>query len=152
MTHAHSPLKSRAARVVVFGVVQGVGFRPFVWRLAAEFGYKGWVKNIGPGVEIHLESRKPQDFSPFLRRLEEERPPLAQIERLSLEPASFRSCQDFHVGKSRKGQTFVFISPDIATCQPCQEEVMAPGERRYHYPFTNCTDCGPRYTIVKSLP
>ncbi len=143
---------SRAARILVFGVVQGVGFRPFVWRLAARMGYKGWVKNIGPGVEIHLESDRPSDFGEFVRRLETERPPLARIESVSLESAAHRKCRAFRVGKSGRGKAFVFISPDIATCEPCRREILTPGERRYHYPFTNCTDCGPRYTIVKSLP
>ncbi len=152
MTGARPSKRTRAARILVFGVVQGVGFRPFVWRLAAEFGYKGWVKNIGPGVEIHLESRAPEDFTRFLRRLGKDRPPLARIENLSLAPAAFRDCRDFRVRRSGKGDTFVFISPDIATCGPCLEEIDTDGERRFHYPFTNCTDCGPRYTIVKSLP
>jgi hydrogenase maturation factor HypF (carbamoyltransferase family) len=147
-----SRTKSRAARVVVFGVVQGVGFRPFVYRIARELGYRGWVKNIGPGVEIHLESDRPDDFRNFIRHLERERPPLARIESLTLEPAAPRECRDFRVRKSGAGESFVFISPDIATCRPCLEEILTPGERRYHYPFTNCTDCGPRYTIVKSLP
>jgi len=152
MTKQRSPAPTRAARVLVFGVVQGVGFRPFVYRLAADFGYSGWVKNIGPGVEIRLESKTPQDFSRFLRRLESDRPPLAQIESLSWEPAAFQGCRGFRVKKSGKGRSFVFISPDIAACRPCLEETMTPGERRHLYPFTNCTDCGPRYTIVSSLP
>jgi hydrogenase maturation protein HypF len=144
--------RSRAARLLVFGVVQGVGFRPFVWRLASRMGYRGWVKNIGPGVEIHLESAEPADFGEFVRRLETERPPLARIESVSLESASFKRCREFRVRKSGRGKAFVFISPDIATCEACREEILDPGARRYHYPFTNCTDCGPRYTIVKSLP
>jgi hydrogenase maturation protein HypF len=152
MSRKPSRIKSRAARVVVFGVVQGVGFRPFVYRIARELGYRGWVKNIGPGVEIHLESDRPGDFRKFVRRLERERPPLARIESLTLEPAAARECRDFRVRKSGAGESFVFISPDIATCRPCLEEILTPGERRFGYPFTNCTDCGPRYTIVKSLP
>ena len=146
------PARRRAVRISVFGVVQGVGFRPFVHRLAADMGYRGWVKNIGPGVEIHLESKTAEDFSLFLRRLESERPPLARIESLSAKPAAFQACRGFQVKKSGRGKSFVFISPDIAACEPCRTEVMTASERRFRYPFTNCTDCGPRYTIVKSLP
>jgi len=152
MTRARPSARTRAVRVVVFGVVQGVGFRPFVHRLARAFGYAGWVKNIGPGVEIHVEAANPEDFSRFLRRLKDELPPLARIESLSIKPAHYHGCRSFRVRKSGKGETFVFISPDIATCEACHREILTPSERRYHYPFTNCTDCGPRYTIVKSLP
>jgi len=142
----------RAVRITVGGVVQGVGFRPFLWRLAERFGYKGWVKNIGSGVKIHLEAEKNTDFGSFLRALEEDKPPLARIERLELRPAAYRGCADFAIKKSEEGESFVFISPDIATCQPCRQEIADPSERRHRYAFTNCTDCGPRYTIVRSLP
>jgi len=153
MTRAPRPAATtRAIRVVVFGVVQGVGFRPFIYRLARAFGYAGWVKNIGPGVEIHLESATSVDFGRFLRRLKGDLPPLARIESLSFKPVSHQGWRSFRVRKSGKGESFVFISPDIATCEACHREILTPSERRYHYPFTNCTDCGPRYTIVKSLP
>ncbi|MEW5901743.1 MAG: Sua5/YciO/YrdC/YwlC family protein, partial [Acidobacteriota bacterium] len=141
-----------ALRATVFGVVQGVGFRPFIFRLAERFGYKGWVKNIGYGVDIHLEATLKTDFSEFLRALREEKPPLAQVESVASRPASFRRYADFRIQKSKEGRSFVFISPDIATCAACRHEIADPGERRYRYPFTNCTDCGPRYTIVRSLP
>ena len=145
-------MKKRALRVTVSGVVQGVGFRPFLFRLAERFGYKGWVKNIGFGVEIHLEAEKPVDFSPFLKALRDEKPPLARVEDVKSRPAAFRGLHDFRIRKSRPGESFVFISPDISTCPNCRNEIMDPAERRFHYPFTNCTDCGPRYTIVQSLP
>jgi len=136
----------------VGGVVQGVGFRPFLYRLADGFGYKGWVKNIGSGVKIHLESEKKTDFGPFLRALEEDKPPLARIESLDLRPATYQGSSGFKIKKSEEGESFVFISPDIATCRACRGEIADPEERRHRYPFTNCTDCGPRYTIVRSLP
>jgi len=120
--------------------------------LAERFGYKGWVKNIGSGVKIHLEAEKNTDFGSFLRALEEDKPPLARIERLELRPAAYRGCAHFAIKKSEEGESFVFISPDIATCQPCRQEIADPSERRHRYAFTNCTDCGPRYTIVRSLP
>ncbi len=145
-------MKKRALRVTVAGVVQGVGFRPFLFRLADRWGYRGWVRNIGSGVEIHIESDKPTDFGPFLQALEKKKPPLARIERLDARPASPQGCAGFRIIPSKPGESFVFISPDIATCEPCREEISSPEERRFLYPFTNCTDCGPRYTIVRSLP
>ena len=141
-----------AVEVTAFGVVQGVGFRPFVFRLAERFGYRGWVRNVGRGVEIHLESEKPADFGRFLAALESEKPPLARLEKLGVRPARVLGCRLFEIRKTTGGPSFVFISPDIATCANCRQEIMSPSERRYRYPFTNCTDCGPRYTIVRSLP
>ena len=143
---------ARAVRIAVGGVVQGVGFRPFLYRLAARFGYKGWVKNFGSGVKIHLESKKKTDFGPFLLALEEDKPPHVRIESLDLRPAAYQGCSEFKIKKSEEGESFVFISPDIATCRACRHEITDPQERRHRYPFTNCTDCGPRYTIVRSLP
>ena len=144
--------KGSAVNAVVFGVVQGVGFRPFIYRLAKKFHYKGWVKNIGFGVEIRLESEKKTDFKDFLKALQETKPPLSQIEETILKPASFSSLKDFTIKKSKQEESFVFISPDISICENCLQEMMSPPDRRFHYPFINCTDCGPRYTIVKSLP
>jgi hydrogenase maturation protein HypF len=141
-----------AVEAEVFGVIQGVGFRPFVFRLAERFGYRGWVRNVGRGVEIHLELAGVTDFSEFFAALESEKPPLARIERLSLRPARRLGCRRFEIKKTTKGASFVFTSPDIATCVNCRREIASPAERRYRYPFTNCTDCGPRYTIVRSLP
>ena len=141
-----------AARVVVFGVVQGVGFRPFIYRLAKKCGCKGWVKNVGFGVEIHCEAESPSDLRRFLKNIRREKPRLALIEKTTVRSTSFRGYKDFQILKSKKGGSFVFISPDICTCSECLREVKNPQERRFHYPFTNCTDCGPRYTIVKALP
>jgi hydrogenase maturation protein HypF len=144
--------KGSAIEIVVFGVVQGVGFRPFIYRLAHELEYKGWVKNIGFGVEIHLEEEKSTDFKDFLHAIQENLPPLAQIEKMNVKPASFRGLDHFEIKKTKQEESFVFISPDIAVCENCHTEMMMPSDRRFHYPFINCTDCGPRYTIVRSLP
>jgi hydrogenase maturation protein HypF len=141
-----------AAKVVVFGVVQGVGFRPFIFRLAHRFGYKGWVKNIGSGVEIHIESPKPADFDTFLKAIQDEKPPLARIERITSKRTPFLGRGDFQVQKTEQGDSFVFISPDISVCENCRREMDDRRDRRFRYPFINCTDCGPRYTIVKALP
>ena len=139
-------------KLVIFGVVQGVGFRPFIYRLGKKFHYNGWVKNIGFGVEIHLEAYKKTDFKDFLDALKEKKPPLSQIEEITAKPAPFLHLKDFQIKKSRSGESFVFISPDISICQSCHREMMTPSDRRFLYPFINCTDCGPRYTIVQSLP
>lgn len=145
-------MKSRAVEAVVFGVVQGVGFRPFVYRTARRLGYPGWVKNVGTGVEIHLEQSRAGGFEDFFEALEKERPPLSAIERIDIQQAVHRDCKDFTIRETRSGGSFVFISPDIAMCDNCRREMHQPSDRRHLYPFINCTDCGPRYTIVDRLP
>ena len=139
------------ARLTVFGVVQGVGFRPTVYRLARRFGLAGWVENAGSGVDIHVEGPAAvvREFPAALRA---GLPPLAVIERLDVRPAPLEGCRGFAIRATRAAAGFVFISPDIATCPDCIEEIETPGERRYRYAFTNCTNCGPRYTIVCGLP
>ncbi|HDZ27482.1 MAG TPA: hypothetical protein ENH65_13345, partial [Candidatus Aminicenantes bacterium] len=109
--------KGYAAEAVVFGVVQGVGFRPFIYRLAHELHYKGWVKNIGFGVEIHVESEGKTDFKDFFKALQEKKPPLSHIEEISHKSASFQNTKDFTIKKSKQGKSFVFISPDISICE-----------------------------------
>lgn len=143
---------SRTAKVIVHGVVQGVGFRPFIHRLASRFNLCGWVRNTGLGVEIHLESKEPGDILEFLQALEKEKPPLALVERVDVLADEPEGCQAFTIIPSRQEEAFVFISPDIATCEACLREITDRKERRYRYPFTNCTNCGPRYTIVQGLP
>ena len=142
----------RASRLTVFGVVQGVGFRPRVYRLAVELGLKGWVENAGSGVEIHVEGPAGLVGRRFAETLRRGLPPLAKIERLTVRPAAVGGFRDFEIRETRAAGGFVFISPDIATCPECLEEVGTPGARRHRYPFTNCTNCGPRYTIVRDLP
>lgn len=141
-----------AVELVVFGVVQGVGFRPFIYRMASDLGYKGWVKNIGFGVEIHIEKEGHSDFLDFLSALQNNAPPLSQIKEISARKASYLALDRFDIQKTVQGERFVFISPDISVCSNCYDEMKSPEDRRYLYPFINCTDCGPRYTIVKSLP
>jgi len=148
MTEAHT---TQAFRLLVKGTVQGVGFRPFVYRLATRLRFTGYVRNVGQGVEIFLEGSR-QNFEKFLVSLRQELPPLARLESLEWLEASPENRREFIIDRSRQGEAFVFISPDIATCSECLKEIETPGERRYAYPFTNCTNCGPRYTIVKSLP
>jgi len=141
-----------ARRILVFGVVQGVGFRPFIHRLSRRLGLRGWVKNIGTGVEIHIEGPSRPGLEHFLRALREEPPPLAAIETIEERPARFAGFGDFRVRRSRGGNSFVFIAPDVSVCPECRRDIADPKDRRFRYPFTNCTDCGPRYTIVRKLP
>jgi hydrogenase maturation protein HypF len=140
------------AKIVVGGAVQGVGFRPFVYRLATELQLTGWVSNTGHGVFIEVEG-DPDSVQSFLFRLEKERPPRASIHSLEssfLDPAGYG---EFEIRESENvgGKTAVIL-PDIATCADCVQEIFDPNDRRFGYPFTNCTNCGPRFTIIESLP
>jgi len=141
----------KAFRLIVRGTVQGVGFRPFVYRLASRLGYSGFVRNIGEGVEIYLE-KEGGELEEFLESLRKEAPPLARIEGVDYQAIEPLGRSGFEIDRSSQEKSFVFISPDIATCPDCLQEIEDPEERRYRYPFTNCTNCGPRYTIVRQLP
>jgi hydrogenase maturation protein HypF len=139
-------------KIVIHGAVQGVGFRPFVYRLATELHLKGWVLNSAQGVFIEVEGTK-EELEEFLRRLPRERPPRAFIQSLEhswLDPVGYRVFEIRHSDES--GQKSAFILPDIATCSDCLREIFDPHDRRYRYPFTNCTNCGPRFSIIEALP
>jgi hydrogenase maturation protein HypF len=145
-------MKFERAKIAVRGVVQGVGFRPFVYRLAVQSHLFGWVLNSSQGVFIEVEG--PQaELQSFLLRLEREKPPRSSIQSLEcsfLEPVGY---DRFEIRYSKvTGQKSVFILPDIAVCEDCLRELFDPANRRYRYPFTNCTNCGPRFTIIESLP
>ncbi len=135
----------------VSGIVQGVGFRPFVYGLAQELGLKGSVLNNGDGVHIALEG-KAQSIEHFLQRLYKEPPPLAKIEALLKHYEVPLGESDFRILASTQGEKRTSVSPDIAICDACLRELFDPEERRYRYFATNCTHCGPRYSIVKTLP
>ncbi|HUI30261.1 MAG TPA: carbamoyltransferase HypF [Candidatus Acidoferrales bacterium] len=138
--------------MVLHGAVQGVGFRPFVYRLAAEMGLNGWVLNSSQGVFIEVEGEK-NLLDQFVIRLEKEKPPRAYVQGIEtsfLDPVGYES---FEIKESNSdGEKSVLVLPDIATCPDCVREIFEPGNRRYLYPFTNCTNCGPRFSIIKSLP
>ncbi|QQS49632.1 MAG: carbamoyltransferase HypF [Acidobacteriota bacterium] len=139
-------------RVAIRGAVQGVGFRPFVYRLATELGLPGWVNNSSQGVLIEVEGQR-EALESFLLRIEPERPPRASIQSLEssfLNPVGYNSFEI--VDSDESGEKTVFVLPDIATCTDCLREIFTPSDRRYHYPFTNCTNCGPRFTIIEALP
>ena len=139
-------------KVTIRGAVQGVGFRPFIYRLATEMDLRGWVLNSSQGVFIAVEGERPV-LETFLLRLEREKPPHAIVQSLEfsfLDPVGY---PDFVIRHSEEaGEKTVLILPDIATCPECRCEVGDPTDRRYRYPFTNCTHCGPRFTIIRALP
>jgi hydrogenase maturation protein HypF len=142
----------RLARISVRGVVQGVGFRPFVYRLAQEYALKGQVRNTSGSVEIEVEGDEETVHS-FMHDLEAKAPPMARIENVEVTFSTLRGYDDFQIGESlsREGQ-YQLVSPDIATCGECKTEIFSPTDRRFHYPFTNCTNCGPRFTIIEDIP
>ncbi|MGD0765637.1 MAG: carbamoyltransferase HypF [Dehalococcoidia bacterium] len=139
-------------RITIRGAVQGVGFRPFVYRLANEMGLQGWVKNSPQGVFIEAEGAK-ETLDSFLLRLERERPSLSFIQSLEysvLEPEGYAA---FEIrGSDATGERVAVILPDIATCPQCRDELFDTRDRRHRYPFTNCTLCGPRFSIIQALP
>ena len=139
-------------QIRVQGIVQGVGFRPFVYRLAREFGLKGWVLNSSAGVFIEIEGDEGR-LNEFARKLVAEPPPLAVIRSCTIEEISLQGYTDFTIRESDdREETLVMVSPDIAVCAECKKEVGDPNDRRYTYPFINCTNCGPRFTIIEDLP
>jgi hydrogenase maturation protein HypF len=139
-------------RVTIRGVVQGVGFRPFVYRLAREHRLTGWVRNTGAGVEVEVEGEAGK-LEAFVRLLRMEAPPLARIEHLESRACEPRGDAVFRILPSRvRTGELQPISSDVATCTACLAETDDPGARRFRYPFTNCTHCGPRFTIIEALP
>ena len=138
-------------RIAIRGAVQGVGFRPFVYRLATELMLRGWVSNTGSGVFIEVEGPA-EKLREFLLRVEREKPAISFIQSLEsafLDPVGFSS---FVIRESGGGGKTVIVLPDIATCPDCLAEIGEPENRRYRYPFTNCTNCGPRFSIIEELP
>lgn len=139
-------------RIEIEGVVQGVGFRPFVYRVAQISGIHGYVLNSSGGVVIEAEGAGPA-INEFLRALRQQLPPLASIAQMTVSEMKPRGEQNFVIRESvpNAGQ-FALVPPDVATCADCLREIATPGDRRSGYPFTNCTNCGPRYTIIRDLP
>ncbi|MBL0174950.1 MAG: carbamoyltransferase HypF [Ignavibacteria bacterium] len=139
-------------RVAIRGAVQGVGFRPFVYRLATELGLAGWVLNSAQGVFIEVDGQR-ATLENFLTRLSTEKPPRSFIQSFEatwLDAAGFHGFEIRH--SEREGAVTALVLPDIATCPDCLAEIFDPQNRRHLYPFTNCTNCGPRYSIIEALP
>jgi hydrogenase maturation protein HypF len=136
-------------KIIVKGVVQGVGFRPFVYNLAKSLNLKGYVNNSSKGVTIEIEG---DGSSAFIERLPKEAPPLSQIVSIDVSQLPYHGYQDFSILESQDEGSFTLISADVSVCQDCFGEMLDRNDRRYLYPFINCTNCGPRYTITKSVP
>ncbi len=146
-----TPTRERRG-VSVRGIVQGVGFRPFVYALARRYELSGLVRNDADGVRIEVEGAR-EELERFLRTLEEDAPPLAVVESVGWQPLATRGDREFRIEESREGvRRQALVSPDVATCDDCLAELLDPDDRRYRYPFTNCTNCGPRFTITRSVP
>ena len=139
-------------RVWVRGIVQGVGFRPFVYSLAIRYALTGWVRNTSRGVEIEVNG-PPATLAEFVTSIQSERPPLARIDAIETRPSPPDHYPRFEIldSQSEPGQ-FIPISPDVCTCSDCRRELFDPADRRFRYPFINCTNCGPRFTIIQDIP
>ncbi|MBI2094746.1 MAG: carbamoyltransferase HypF [Candidatus Omnitrophica bacterium] len=143
---------SQRLRLTIRGAVQGVGFRPHVYRLARELGLNGWVSNSPQGVLLEAEG-PPEKLRSFLLRVEGERPPRSFIQSLEpvfLDPRGFLT---FEIAPSEaEGRRSALVPPDVAVCGECVKDFLDPANRRYHYPFTSCSHCGPRFSLIESLP
>ncbi len=139
-------------RIRITGIVQGVGFRPYVWHLAHELKLTGWVRNDAVGVEV-LAIGHPEQLDDFTRRLPQEIPPLARIKELSwVDTPTTAAFPDFNIAESGAGLAATMIGHDTAVCPDCLAEMFDPADRRWRYAFINCTHCGPRYTLTRKLP
>ena len=139
-----------ALKILTQGIVQGVGFRPYVYRLAKDLNLNGSVRNLGNVVEIIIEGENTQEFA---ERLPKELPPIAKIDSMNVEEISINNYADFEIIESADTYSGVsVIPPDIAICDKCLEEIRNPQDRRYKYAFNACTDCGPRFTVIESVP
>ncbi len=145
-------MNSKRVRVVIGGAVQGVGFRPFIYRLATSLELAGWVGNSSQGVVIEAEGSS-HSLQTFLGRIESEKPPRALIQRMDygwLDPVGYSAFEIRHSDSS--GDKTALVLPDMAICPDCLRDILDPANRRYQYPFTNCTNCGPRFSIIEALP
>lgn len=142
----------RCCRVHVTGVVQGVGFRPYLWNRASELGLAGWVRNTSSGVEVFLEGEEAR-IEALLRELRTAGPPLARIDAIRSDWEDPQGLGGFAILPSQRDRgVSLSVSPDVATCDDCLRELWDPQDRRFRYPFINCTHCGPRFTIIEDIP
>ena len=151
----HRPIQAEEGRAAVEirvrGRVQGVGFRPTVWRLAREHGLCGEVLNDCDGVLVRVGGST-KAIADFIARMWREPPPLGRIDRIETQAFSGSLPSEFVIAESEGGAAHTQVTPDAAICEACAREVQDPFERRYRYPFTNCTHCGPRFSIVTGIP
>ncbi|CUU09801.1 hydrogenase maturation protein HypF [Candidatus Kryptobacter tengchongensis] len=142
----------KAKKIYIEGIVQGVGFRPFIFKLANEFNLKGYIYNDTNGVYIEVEGEE-NAIDEFIKAIPVKAPPLSLIEKIISEPTDVKGYSEFFIEKSKSGEEkFVLISPDVSTCNDCLNELFDPNDRRFRYPFINCTNCGPRFTIIIDVP
>lgn len=147
-----SPVERLRLRIAIAGVVQGVGFRPFIFRLASREGLSGGIVNDPQGVSIEVEGEL-SAVERFLSSIVREKPAPARIDSISVGFADLVGSQGFEIGHSEQGaERTTLVSPDLATCTDCLAELRDPADRRHKYPFINCTNCGPRYTIIRDIP
>ncbi len=138
--------------ITVKGIVQGVGFRPFIYNLASEFKLDGWVNNNSEGVYIDLQGDN-KNLNEFICKLKNSAPPLSKIESIDIKEKALEHHEGFYIKESEKqSNRITLISPDISLCKDCEEDILNVNNKRYYYPFTNCTNCGPRFSIIKSIP
>lgn len=138
--------------IYINGIVQGVGFRPFIYNLAIKFSLNGWILNSSNGVEIHIEGGL-DNINEFKKEIIRSAPILALINSFTSSETPFLNCSGFTIKESTSlAYSNIFISPDIATCKECEEDILNISNKRYYYPFTNCTNCGPRFSIIKDMP
>ncbi len=137
--------------IQIKGIVQGVGFRPFIYRLAHNLSLTGFVRNTSYGVEIEVEGGR-ERLKEFLKRLSAQRPEASIIEEVIFRNISLKRDKDFVIKESKLTKGFTQLAPDIATCKDCLREFFDPKDRRYRFPFINCTNCGPRYSIIHNTP
>lgn len=142
----------RAIDIKISGIVQGVGFRPFITKLATSLKINGWILNNSFGVFIHAEASK-ETLNIFIEKIKNNPPPLAEIIEILVEDSDIKNYNDFVIKESKKTKSpYIFISPDVGICDDCKNEILDVNNRRYFYPFTNCTNCGPRFSIIKEVP
>jgi len=139
--------------IIIKGIVQGVGFRPFIHNLVQNYNLSGWVLNSNQGVEMDIEG-KTEELNNFIDDIKKKLPPLARIEKIEVNQLPLIGYKGFYIKKSivKEEDGFVLVSPDISICKDCLQELFDPHNRRFRYPFINCTNCGPRFTIIKDIP
>lgn len=139
--------------IIIKGIVQGVGFRPFIHKLVQNYNLSGWVLNSNQGVEMNIEG-KTEELNNFIDDIKKKIPPLARIEKIEVNQLPLIGYKGFYIKKSivKEEDGFVLVSPDISICKDCLQELSDPHNRRFRYPFINCTNCGPRFTIIKDIP
>ena len=139
-------------KIHITGIVQGVGFRPFIYSLASKLDIRGWVKNTSSGVVIHAEGPV-NIIENFISEIQSDKPPLSKIDSLTADIVRTNGYREFTIVQSDPQEIgFQPVSPDVSICDQCLEELYDPGDRRYLYPFINCTNCGPRFTIIQDIP